>query len=159
MSCQINTKMKLQQKKSISFFLSFLFLFALFLSTHMVSSWTGIYGMFASNLVSLIRRWFTISMIQQLGRGSSPLIISGTTYISTQYLSKHVAFTHSFLLFSLSSPPPPPSPSFPPSLPLPWILRASEVQKRHETHGDRQKHIYLLRSHSLMSVYIDENKN
>ena len=54
-----------------------------------------VFSLCSSNLVSLIRCWFTISMIQQLGRRSSPLIVSGATHTSTQYLSKHLAFTHS----------------------------------------------------------------
>lgn len=103
-------------------------------------------------------------MIQQLGRHSSPLIVSGTTHTSTQYLSKHLAFTHSLLLHSLSSswhtppPPPPTPPSFPPFLP-PSLDPLRILSDQRDTHGDRQKHFLSTRSHSLMSVNEDKNKH
>lgn len=51
----------------------------------------------------LIRHWYTSYVIQQLGWSSSPLIVSGMTHTSTQYLSTHGAFMHSFLMLSLVS--------------------------------------------------------
>lgn len=121
------------------------FFFSSFKTHGVILDW-NLWHVCSSNLVSLIMHWFTISLIQQLGRCSSPLIVSGTTHTSTQYLSKHVAFMHSFLLLFLSSTSdkthhhqhPLSPPAFSPSLPLPCIRST----KRQETHGDRQKHFY-----------------
>lgn len=118
----------------------------------------------SSNLVSLIRHWFTISVIQQLGRRSSPLIVSGTTHTSTQYLSKHLAFAHSFFPVLLHITPPPPHfhlislclflfPIFP------TTTTTTAYPKRIKTKRHWQTETFLsMRSHSLMSVNQDENK-
>lgn len=96
-SCQIDAKLKVGCSTSIH---------VLSVLTHSVTlDWNlwVVFSLCSSNLVSLIRHWFTISAIQQLGRRSGRLIVSGTTHTSThtghlaQYLSKHLAFTHSFV--------------------------------------------------------------
>lgn len=75
-------------------------------NTHGVILDWNLWDVCSSNLVSLTALIYYL--IQQLGRGSIPLIVSGTTHTSSQYLSKHVAFMHSFLLLSLLSSSCPP---------------------------------------------------
>lgn len=62
-----------------------------------------IYGEFAPLILwvsygrDLLATWYS-----NLAEAQVPLIVSDMTHTSTQYLSKHVASTHSFLLLSLS---------------------------------------------------------
>lgn len=123
-------------------------------NTHGVILDWNLWDVCSSNLVSLIRHWFTSYVMQQLGRGSSPPIVSGMTHTSTQYLSKHVASKHSFLLLSMSSSSSPPSPSSPPSLPLPWILDQKD-EGSVKTHSDRQK-VLLFFIHEIPQVDVCE---
>lgn len=149
MSCHINAEMKLcspKKKSKDSFFL-------FYNRRGVIPGWNlwDVFSCCSSNLVSLILQWFTISMIQQPGRGSSPLIWSGTTHISTQYLSKHVAFTHSFLLLSLSSS------SYQPYLHH-RLLSPPQASGTDTKLTVRDRNTLSTRSYRLMSENVDEMK-
>lgn len=86
-SCQIDAKLKVGCSTSIH---------VLSVLTHSVTlDWNlwDVFSLCSSNLVSLIRHWFPISAIQQLGRRSGRLIVSGTTHTSTVFVKTFGFYT------------------------------------------------------------------
>lgn len=89
-NCQIDAKLKVGCNTSIH---------VLSVLTHSVTlDWNlwDVFSLCSSNLVSLIRHWFTISAIQQLGRRSGRLIVSGTTHTSTVFVKTFGFYTFFF---------------------------------------------------------------
>ena len=113
MSWQINAKMKLYCRKTFSVQTFSFCLFSFLLSTHMVSSWAGIYGMFA--LLILWASYGTdLLSAATWQRLKSPDCIWYDTHQHTIFVKTcglHAFFSRSFPVFPSISAPPPPQPS------------------------------------------------
>lgn len=134
MSRQTNAKVKLCSMKY-----GFI-LYSLFSSSHGVIRSENSWNVCSSNLVTdLLSTWYS-----NLAEAQVPwLYLVRHTHqhiIFVKTCGLHAFFSSFFPVFLFISTPPPPS--FPPSLSFPWILWRSEARRRHESHGDRQKHFY-----------------